>query len=95
MKTRDARDLAVDLFSRVPELKRVEANIEDDLWERAGVRLTIVVDDESREVERKVVSLLVQFMIDSELAVDFIIAPERVLHGRHKFIVYDREALPA
>jgi hypothetical protein len=90
MKTQNARELAVELFSGVPGLKRVEANIEDDLWERAGVILIFVVDDDYDRAENSIIPLLGQFMTASELAVDFRILRESDYHGRH-FPIYDRE----
>jgi hypothetical protein len=88
--TQSARELAVELFSGVPGLKRVEANIEEDLWERAGVILIFVVDDDYDRSKDPIIPLLGKFMTDSRLGVDFRIIRERDYHGR-RFVVYDHE----
>ena len=87
--------MLIRLSAQVPEVQRVDANIESDLWDRAEVRLTFVVDEYEPEVERRIVSLIVDFMLDSELPIDFLILPERVIHGAPRFVVYERASTPA
>ena len=94
MKTQSARELAVELFSGVPGLKRVEANLEEELWERAGVILIFVVDEDYSRAEDPIIPLFGKFITDSDLAVDFRIIPERDYHGR-QCVIYDREASAA
>jgi hypothetical protein len=92
MKTQSARDLAIELFSGVPGLKRVEANTEDDLWERVGVILFFVIAADSyAEVRDKIISAFVQFLVDSGLAADFRIVREGDYSGEKNVLIYTSE----
>ena len=93
MKKRKALDVAVDLFSRVPQLKQVEANIEDDLWDRVGVDFTFVVDAGWHEADNLIIPLITQFMLETDIGVDFMIFPSSVQREPGKVVVFSRDGL--
>jgi hypothetical protein len=91
MKTKRALELAIDLFSRVPALKRVDADLEDDLWGRAGVDFTFVIEGDLYDAEKRIVPLISEFMLQTDFPVEFVVIPAHVDSGPHGLLVYSRE----
>jgi hypothetical protein len=91
VKTQNALSLAIELFSRVRVLKRVDADLEDDLWERAGVDFTFIIEGDLYDAETRIIPLIVDFMLETEYKVEFVILPAHADDGPHGILVYSRE----